>query len=174
MVATAIRVYSASGEILYEAWHDGQFTGVHWLADERVVIFSGVNSEERYNHSRNGRGNHVPIVMAIKPVRGTAIASSPHRTAREQKFPPVLYKTLPAEVAEHLRPDNVQDAVDPDLRDSTACVNLKCMADTTRDIYSQVVSLYPCRRHRSTAPRGRSFRHIHSLISSNTVGVQST
>lgn len=140
--ATAIRVYSASGEILYEAWHDGQFTGVHWLADERVVIFSGVNSEERYNHSRNGRGNHVPIVMAIKPVRGTTDRLITAPDCPEQ-FRPYWYKTLPAEVAEHLRPDNVQDAVDPDLRDSTACVNLKCMADTTRDALNpRVVSLY--------------------------------
>lgn len=80
--------------------------------------------------------------MAIKPVRGTTDRLITAPDCPEQ-FRPYWYKTLPAEVAEHLRPDNVQDAVDPDLRDSTACVNLKCMADTTRDALNpRVVSLY--------------------------------
>lgn len=140
--ATAIRIYSCDGDILYEAWHDGRFNGMHWFEDERVLLLAGVNSERRFEHLRNGRGNHVPVIMAIEPCVGTTdrlITES----ACPDRFRPRWYKTIVPEAAMHLRVDRVTRAVEPELRDRAVCVDLVSMADDAADsINPRSVSVY--------------------------------
>lgn len=41
----AIRVYDASGQVLYETWHWGAVTELYWIEDPGVLVFRGMNNE---------------------------------------------------------------------------------------------------------------------------------
>lgn len=69
--ATAIRVYSmVSGEVLYEAWHDGTVDDLAWLAPEGLLLVTARNSEvdgrDRVREPKLTK--HPTVVFALRPV----------------------------------------------------------------------------------------------------------
>ena len=70
---TLIRVYNLAGEVLYEAWHDGDLNGVAWLARHELLVTTGVNSEERLDElgEASNSGQVYPLVVfALRPEVG--------------------------------------------------------------------------------------------------------
>lgn len=79
----AIRVYDLDGHVRYQVWHDGALKSCAWLADARLLVFAGRNSEVYWNergHPELKQDDPV-VVFGIEPnsgvVRREFVKSSP-------------------------------------------------------------------------------------------------
>ena len=105
--ATALRVYGAEGEVLYEAWHDGQILESIYDADEGLIICAGVNSERRFS-DLTGCEHDPLVVFALKPRLGRT-EQLLTREACPEGFRPVWYSVIgPPEVACELYIHNLE------------------------------------------------------------------
>jgi len=70
----AVRVYSLSGRLLYEAWHDGAIEGLVWLDEAGLLVVSGLNSEERLDQMgfdvAGTLASYPAVVFALRPEVG--------------------------------------------------------------------------------------------------------
>lgn len=69
---TAIRVYDLSGNVRYEAWHDGYIESLFWSPDRGLLLCAGVNSEVLWRGRGHAERKAFPVVlMALRPRDGT-------------------------------------------------------------------------------------------------------
>jgi serine/threonine protein kinase len=70
---TAIRVYSLSGEVLFEAWHWGRLNTADWVSDARLLVLGGVNNSVMVSslaEKAPERDEPTLAVFALRPERG--------------------------------------------------------------------------------------------------------
>jgi hypothetical protein len=89
-----VQVYSQDGRTLFEAWHDGQISSIHWMHTERVLVLAGCDSDGTWvDRGYRVEANYPRIVFAIRPrvgEVGTVYAPEGRRGAR----PPLWYVAL--------------------------------------------------------------------------------
>jgi hypothetical protein len=70
--ASVIRVVDLEGRLRYEVWHDGALGAGRWLAGPGLLVFTGVNSEHRWDErGYDTRGGRYPaVVFALRPHDG--------------------------------------------------------------------------------------------------------
>ncbi|MCA9284504.1 MAG: serine/threonine protein kinase [Phycisphaerales bacterium] len=67
-----IRVYAATGEVLFEAWHDGELQDGYWMEDAKLLVLTGVNSDGTWEERGGGAiaSRYPRVVFAIRPELG--------------------------------------------------------------------------------------------------------
>ncbi len=79
---SAILVYDAAGEPLYEVWHDGQLADLRWLPGPRLLVATGANCDQRlddlgYPPPRDAAGEPgavwPEVVFAVEPSEGAKL-----------------------------------------------------------------------------------------------------
>ncbi len=68
-----IRVYSLSGEVLWELWHDGGVLSGLWMAEAGLLVISALNSENNWRGRGYADAIFAPyplVVFAVKPRAG--------------------------------------------------------------------------------------------------------
>jgi len=91
----SIRIYDMRGNVLYEAWHDGELSGLHWIEDQRRLICIGVNSE--CGLSERGEGlPYTNIASQSHPLVVFALDINEKTRHRKWVSPRTLPVTMPA------------------------------------------------------------------------------
>jgi predicted Ser/Thr protein kinase len=102
---TAIQVLDQSGELLYEAWHDGYLHSMHWMPGARLLVLAGSDADGRWDERGEPARTHTypQVVMAIRPRLGeSGLLFSAH--PRSGAVRPAWYHALlPGELTDHLR-----------------------------------------------------------------------
>lgn len=69
---SVIRIHDLSGELLYQAWHDGIAYACYWMSDVELLVFSG--DCHWHNHDKEGGQlglkRHEFVVFALRPEPG--------------------------------------------------------------------------------------------------------
>jgi serine/threonine protein kinase len=102
---TALRVTDMAGAVLYQVWHRGHLSDVHWAAGSKLLLACGVSNDERLRRgdTRLQKGVYPTVVFGVTPKIGVAIDQlvDPFDTAAAQ--PTRLYCVLsPLVAAEEL------------------------------------------------------------------------
>ncbi|MFO0836101.1 MAG: serine/threonine-protein kinase [Phycisphaerales bacterium] len=101
-----LRVFSLDGTLRYELWHDGHLTHAYWMAQPRLLVLAGVNSDGTWaerGETPKRLTAYPPVVFAVRPAIGVtnAILAWPGFDGDVQ---PVWYEAvLPASLSDFIR-----------------------------------------------------------------------
>lgn len=74
-----IRIYDVSGEVLYQAWHDGPTCDMYWMSGPELLVFAGLNGLVYWEDRQYGLPEdmirsldkpHPIVVFAVRPEYG--------------------------------------------------------------------------------------------------------
>jgi serine/threonine protein kinase len=74
--ARGLRIYSFTGDVLWEMWHDGDLWSPVWLNERRILVLAGTSKTCAWQAFRGapplpkGANTGIPVVMAFRPQLG--------------------------------------------------------------------------------------------------------
>jgi hypothetical protein len=98
-----VRIIAASGDVLFQFWHDGNIGDATWLAEPQLLIMLGNNGEAYWRQRGlldHGRP-HPDVLYAVRPVPGRVERDWLSTHPEEGEFAAVWYKAIPPVSAEH-------------------------------------------------------------------------
>jgi len=93
-----IRIYDLDGNVLFQTWHDGSVYVRYWMADARLLICTGDNSEVPWHCREGGSQVKTPsprVVFAIRPILGYIDDEFMSTNSNDDsRFSPAWYRCL--------------------------------------------------------------------------------
>jgi hypothetical protein len=107
--ARAIRIYDRDGTLRYSVWHDGSLAACYWMAEARLLVLAGLNSEapdwEQRGHPEV-LTEHALVVFALRPQDGVResrfLRSAPTDDSNDALNPAWYRAVLPVSVRDVL------------------------------------------------------------------------
>ncbi len=88
---SALRIYNLSGDLLFQAWFDGQITGVCWMKESGLLVCVATKGDyDGHKYGLDTSSNHPHVIFAIRPRPGeiTNRWIVPNRDLYDEENPP--------------------------------------------------------------------------------------
>jgi serine/threonine protein kinase len=136
----AIRVYSQSGDVLFQIWHDGIVNDCYWMDDAEQLVCWGINNDATWRERGHAEFEeaHPRVVFSVIPRHGDKAAQYLRVDSDDLDLRPKWYKAMyPYEIADHLSHVSFHDTSPSHDQDQT--VSMAIVLDPTDSGFSVAI-----------------------------------